>query len=300
MGCKKLTVISLSKGILGSGKPKISFDFNGFHIAVTDCGARTTEITSESEVEPKLLRNVFQKVYTLGAIGEGYVYKIEKAAFSDSTTDSPEALERCVKKFMEKELFKMESDFFGATLILLPFQCYATSEVLQRWVQLYDELKYPHNAFLYMTHLKGLPIDMRLAYMTECFEPLAQYDARIHDRKIPKNDTRIEWNTLIDYLHYIFNIYGKMFFRRERKGDYNTMVSKLADNRHRLFHLRKGCKKEKRLSKIELAVFSRKLHLLYRHTLLQLLGIDYSLYKDKLRENINNWNTLYDREEAID
>jgi hypothetical protein len=62
-----------------------------------------------------------------------------------------------------------------------------------------------------MSSIEGLPLDFRAAYLTECFEPLAEYIAEKRNEKIPQQYKK---SYLYNCLTYIMSLFGDEIYSR--------------------------------------------------------------------------------------
>lgn len=275
--CKKLTIVQYAKnGFLSVGKPPNSFCYDGYHITVEDCCIRNTIIESQTEVEADDLLSVFALLNKLCMICEGSLLNVKKIYIDDTLMSLDE---------LKELLFcSNESDFYGSYLSLISSTTLLSTGLLKKWETLHSEMLLPFNAFLYMTSIKGLPLDIRTAYITECFEPLAYYIEKERPEKISKDNKK---NKLFNCLTYIISIFGEEVFCAEKTAIIqDCRIEQIANNRHRLMHLKSDFNGNLLKDGNEMVAYSRKLHLLYRHTLLNFMGVNKDKYLQKLISNV--------------
>lgn len=274
----------------------VEFDYDNVHFSVVDNLLRTVKIDSPSEIDIDILYGGLCEFNTLCMLGEGYLFDINNIIFDGSSSSTQEELERYAKDILESRAlsyYKTRTDFYGDKLGLLPPREYADSEVMGKWANLFRELIFPLNAFFYMSSIDGLPLDMRTAYFTECFEPLAKYHSTMENVRIAENERANgdKYGDLFNSIKHIVLFYGSEVFRSETSnGSIDDVIQKLVNNRVRMMHLKRDIGNKILPSSIEMITFSRKLHILYRHTLLQCIGVDKGKYKEKLEQCVGHWD----------
>lgn len=104
-----------------------------------------------------------------------------------------------------------------------------------------------------------------------------------------------EHPTLKECLHAVIGEFGKVAFAHEMqmgKKPYDAFLSKLKCSRVRIMHIKANQPKGGYLDGLESAFYLKKLSLMYRSILLELLGVPANLYEKRLRqrvETLDNW-----------
>jgi len=143
---------------------------------------------------------------------------------------------------------------------------------------------------MYMTHIGGLPLDIRTAYITECFEPLALYVSTQRNEDIPREHPNSRQPSLFDCLNYIISLYGQTLFANEVISDIlSCRTRQIVNNRVQLMHLKNDMGNKQLLDDKERVTYSRKLHILYRLIILQLVGLNTSSFSDRLTKMAGYW-----------
>ena len=155
------------KGLFSIGNPAIKFDYDGFQITIEDCVKRNVSIESSEEVDVINSRDIFIQLNGLCMICDGCFHDIEKVYYDDE--------QKNIEDLQLVDYNSLKTDFYGPHLSLISIREVLSSDFLKKWIEINAELIYPNSAFFYMTHIGGLPIDLRTAYITECYEPLAHF-----------------------------------------------------------------------------------------------------------------------------
>ena len=284
MNHKKITVVQRMKnGFLSNKRPVLNLTYKNFDISLEDAVYRKIVIKTLQETDRKNLLNTFLLINRLCMIFDGCFYDIDSVVFDDDDLVN-------IDDFCVLDYYKMHSDFYGGNLQLVNSGEALTTELLKNLTLIDEELLYPNNAFMYMTHIGGLPLDMRTAFLVECYEPLAHYVSFKRNEVVPQVSSNRSEPTLYDCLSYIINLYGGSIFNSEvMDGKLEYRINQMKNNRHQLMHLRKDMKNKPLLNKNERITYSRKLHILYRHTLLHLMGFDVNIYTHRLTQCTTHW-----------
>jgi hypothetical protein len=251
-------------------------------------------VSSPKPVEFEELFQVFLLINRFSMLGEGYFYNIKEVDVEGDanfkwTNDDNSAMPSEIFGHNLLSIYTINSDFYGPHLNLANIRKYLTADVLLAWKSIDEALTYPCNAFFYMTQLGGLPTDMRLAYVSECFEPLGAFyshknQTTIEKHKHPDGKSR---GALFNNLYHIIENCGDEIFSVENvAGNKIETAQMIVNNRVQLMHLKNDMNSKPVPDSIDLFTYSHKLHILFRHTLLYLVGVDFALYKTKLEDNV--------------
>ncbi len=167
-----------------------------------------------------------------------------------------------------------------------------------QWEKLERSLRAINQTILYGNNVRGLPVDIKLALLIECYEALAKKLEKGGYVKIAKEPDRlckvvcpyckqsymknIKGNkTLASCLLAVLKTYGKPVFSTEYRRK-NSMVRCFVNIRVKVFHVKskkENCrnrKKRKFLSGPQCRFYAIKFDWLYRYIIWILLGIDQS------------------------
>lgn len=138
-----------------------------------------------------------------------------------------------------------------------------------------------------------MPIDIRCAFLIELAEPLIEMCNK--ERGLFPDLAAKNKPTLKECLDAVIGEFGKVAFAYEMqmgKKAYDAFLSKLKCSRVRIMHIKANQPKDEYLNGLESAFYLKKLSLMYRAILLDLLGVPANLYEKRLRhrvETLNNW-----------
>lgn len=174
---------------------------------------------------------------------------------------------------------------------LVNFRDIMTSELYEKWRRLLDELDIANQLYLYAICDNRMPVDLPLAFLTELAEPMVEI---VNKEKclFPSLKPGKSGTTLIQCLKALINMYGRVIFQQEMAGDYEEVLTKLKYSRVRVMHIKINQPNDKYYDGPHCVYYIRKLSLLYRVILLDLLGVDEDVYN----KNINLLSDLYDKQ----
>lgn len=167
-----------------------------------------------------------------------------------------------------------------------------------RWMKLEKSLGIINQTMLYSSNVRGLPVDLRLAIASECYESLSemledkgsltvkkepdskinqtcpycrqQYEIKIKGRK-----------TFAARLLAIMEVYGKPIFSTEYRRR-KSLIFRIIKTRNKVFHVKRKFRRsgqskqklEKHLNKKHCRFYSIKLDWMYRYIIWLLLGVN--------------------------
>lgn len=168
-----------------------------------------------------------------------------------------------------------------------------TGDLAKKWSSLVEQLDIANQMYLYIMSRTGMPIDLRCAFLVELAEPLVEI---CNEEKGLFPDLAAERRpALKECLKAVIGEYGKVAFAREMQlgeSSYDAFLSKLMCSRVRIMHIKANQPKDKYLDGFESAFYLKKLSLMYRAILLDLLGVPVKLYEERLRrrtESLDRW-----------
>ena len=144
---------------------------------------------------------------------------------------------------------------------------------------------------LYSISNIGLPVDGKVAYLIESFEPLAEI---IKYKTEYLQSLKSRDKCLKNYIRGVIEQYGEDIFFAERSKNFDKFLELLVNTRVNIMHIR-AFKKSPNLSGAESALYIAKIALLYRCIMFDLLDIDKALYMEKLDQVVNilnDWNNI--------
>ena len=176
---------------------------------------------------------------------------------------------------------------------LVDFEAVVNAELFQKWNEIKDELDLIHKMVLYCLSSVQMPKDMQCAFMTEAFEGLSELISRRKSEIVFAKAKRDESQLKLNLLTY-FDRFGNDIFQKEMESSADNLAQILVDSRNKIAHI-KSKQDRVYLDGAECVMYLMKLSLLYRVVLFDLLGIDNSLFSDRLRlrvQAINDHDTM--------
>lgn len=176
---------------------------------------------------------------------------------------------------------------------LIEFDSVLTDTIFDNWVKLLCELDIVNQVYLYTISKNLMPVDMRLSSITELAEPLVEL-INAEKNYFPFLKPGSRGTSLKQCLNVLLNQYGRIIFQKEINSDYDYLLSTLVSSRVRIMHIKRDQPKERYFDGIESIRYMKKLSLLYRLVLFELLGIDEDIYRGRLENAtkfIDTWNS---------
>ena len=288
----------LEGGLLGS-HDSITINHRAFEcdytISISQNGIRTIEVKTMAPTKAQYLWMVLHDVIRLCMLFDGQFLQLESGVFylNEEKTDWSDEL---VKEYCRRTLpFYTSADFTrGSTNSFICALDVLSDDVLARWIDIESELEIVHPMVLYGMSNLGVPVDLKAAILIETFEPLFELIKQKHPEfslapEQPKPNGGKD-SKLRRILESTIQKYGLDIFEKEIKKDIHSFCQVLVNSRNRMFHIKTWSEKLI-LSGTEAVLYAAKMSILYRRILLDLLGINYALYEEKVEEITNKWNS---------
>lgn len=281
----------IKNGILGS-KEDISVPFNfensEYTIKISQFGFRTITISANKQQELDSFLSIFYLLEKLLMLMEGEFLEVkEYKIISDEIETSKQT-----KDLFKNRLSLYESADFtrGLHSKFVEYDSILSEKILLSWIKILDELDILHTVVLYSMADTKLPLDIKCAFFIESSESLSELLEKQTDFKIEKDRGK---KTLKNRLKAIIDMYGQEIFADELHTNEDKFLEVLVNSRNRIAHIKSNQKKVY-LKGEEYLLYTIKFSYLYRHILLELLGIDYELYKDKIIKSVVSSNNIGD------
>ncbi len=284
--CHGIIVRQAMNGVLGGPKAiTFSLELNNieYTVEINQLGIRTIKIFSSNIAMMRSFWHIFSLLDMLLMIFEGEFIPIEKAATLDilGNEEHIDILSQYVKQ--RRVGFFASADFTrGSHSTFIDFSNVLTAEMMIKWSELRKELDILHPMVMYSMADTGLPPACKCATIIESFKVLAEL---IHQR----NTSFSLPSGLGKRISKIIEWYGGDIFPAEIKVNKDEFVKILVNSRNRMAHI-KSEQERSYLDGLESVLYSVKLSYLYRRILLELLGVDYLLYKDKIITSVTSWD----------
>lgn len=266
-----------------------------FSISISQNGIRTIEVRSSAPTRACNLWSLLHDILRLCMLFEGEFLQMDSAVFylnedkvewSDKLTE--EYRRRTLPIYNSADYTKGSTSEFVCPLDAL------SDDVMNRWVDIESELDIVHPMVLYGMSNLEVPVDLKTALLVEAFEPLfeliKQHHADFTMAPAQSKPNGEKDSKLRRILVSIIQKYGLDIFEKETAKDIHSFCQVLVNSRNRMFHIKTRSEKLY-LGGNESVLYAAKLSVLYRRILLDLMGISYDLYKEKLKENMNRWDT---------
>jgi hypothetical protein len=253
--------------------PSISID--DVEVTIIQNGIRILNLQTKSDKSYEALLLIALNIIKLFQISEGYFHVIDCVEYITTGNESTCKDMNELKKDGLIDFYRTHRNFISRKFELLPPSDIITVDNYKNFVELYGNLFVQHNAFLYYCVDNGLSMDLRMANLIELCEPIADYDP---------NYTLPFKYTLKYCIKKLVDNYGQLIFKKEidanifdfedeNKNGNSSILKKLVNTRVNLLHYK--LKPKECFNKgPEMIIYCSKIHLLYRYTMLRLLGID--------------------------
>lgn len=295
--CKQLKTIYVEDNGLLSGPLFSDVElYDGYHITIEQCGARTITVSNSKEVKAQELYLILSRVVRLLMLFDGKFYTLKEMKFLESKKDS-HRLDGYTTNLFNARLSYFEShSACGAKDSLCSFEEVFTPELYDKWVKLLEDLDISHQVYLYSMSANKTPVDLKVAFLVELAEPLVEL-VKNKTGEFKSLSPGKRGTSLKNCLDALITKYGHEIFEKEIKVDRDSFLQILVNSRVRIMHI-KNQQKGKHLDGNESVLYMLKISFLYRHILLSLLGIDGTEMTKQIKQSmnsLNNWNNVLGR-----
>lgn len=290
------TVFSKEHGLLATSDSisirHTAFEIN-FIIKIFQHGTREIEVTANIPTRAQNLWAVLYDVIRLSMLFDGEFLQLKSAEFylNNAITSWSEEL---VFGYRQRMLsYYSSADFIRGTSKFISALQFLSDELLDKWIQVENELQLVHPMVLYGMSSVKLPAELKTAILIEAFEPLFELIQKNNSGfkmadALPKSNGAKD-SKLRRMLESIILEYGADIFEKEIGKDIHSFCQALVNSRNRIFHIKSHTSKLF-LDGSESVLYAAKLSMLYRKVLLELLGINYAFYSESLKELACKWN----------
>lgn len=263
-------------------------------VEINQCGSRTIKIESSVDVPANALYSVFSRVERLLMIFDGRFIPLRTLEFLNSDETPSKHLISYANHCLNNRLaYFHSSDFCRHSFNrLIDFEEVLTKELYLKWVELLDNLDIVHQVYLYALCGKELPTDVKCAFLIELAEPLVE-TLKAFKQLFPALKPGKNGTTLKDCLNALITEYGGIIFKKELSENYNSFLQVLVNSRKRIMHIKRN-QGGLFFDGKESVLYAVKMYLLYRQIIFDLLDIDQTKYKERLKECTNSWNQWND------
>lgn len=293
--CNSITISQRIESGLFDGPYSVNLCLDDTIIRVYQCCERKTEIISENEVAFSELFSIFNKLDRLLMIFDGEFYPISSISYKKSgksiPIDKDKILSKRISAYNSAPLIKGSVNSLAS-----PFK-FVCTDLFKKWSVLEDELEIVHQIYLYNLSDTGFPVDGRIAFMIECFEPLSEL---LDESESSSSKPKGKKPSLKSHLEKVISKYGNDIFSEEYSGSNNKFLSILVNSRVKIMHIKRKAKATKMVfTGSESVLYIWKLSLLYRRIILDLLNINYSDYRKQLNKSVKIYNSWKDNNGVV-
>ncbi len=289
-GPKDLMLGSVIRTAPDSDMPGAAIE-TGCRISVAQGPRRTICVTASEPMYWSRLLGPLYRLERLLMIFDGSFVPLKDLRFAGGSDEPPSESDAAAvreQSLLQRLSYFNSADYLqGMRLKLVDFKDVLTDELFGRWQMLLDELDIVNQLYLYAVSDNGMPVDVSLAFLVELAEPMVEI---LKERKDlfpelhPGGGT-----TLRCCLKALIGKYGGVIFGEEIDTAYDSLLDKLKDGRVRVMHIKRnqgdyfdgGC----------CILYLRKLSLLYRCVILDLLGVPSGAYDARLKEISSHLDT---------
>lgn len=279
--CRKLVIRQGFEGSLeGPQSASLRID-NHTVVKVSQLGKRFVEISSDIETTINDLFLNFQEFEKFLMLFDGRFFEIEELDVYGENGDAIENSAEVLKEMQKKRLkcFNSNRIFVYPKLKLSSFGKVVSEGIYKEWLKLVDDIELAHNMYLYAISDNGMTSDINFAFLVELAEPYAEL---IKDRKGIFYSTNMDKRaTLAECLESLMLTYGGDIYQRELNNKWSSFIQTSKNSRVKIMHIKKN--QGNFYDRNHCVFYSMKLHLLYRRILLELIGVPYDCYRDKLQ-----------------
>ena len=291
--CKSMQVVQSFDGLFGGPKSKdCSFiiDKNKYNVHIEQCMVRTYTISVENEICTINMWSAFLVLEKLIMLMEGRFYPVSELRFEGSSDYIEDYIELS-KEYSENRLayYSTSPGYCYHDHCFLDFSEKLDDKLMERWIDLQNELDIVNQVFLYNIADTGVTADVKCANLIELFEPLVEIINQ-NECFFPQLQPGEHGTTLKMCIDAVICKYGRDIFEQEYSHNKDAFLQILVRSRNRVMHIKRNQPCGKYLSGAESILYMTKICHLYRMILLILLGIPYQEFCGILNQSIAAWN----------
>ncbi len=256
-----------------------SMNRNIFSVTISqEAPYRSIEIRSKTPTKAKQLWETLLRITRFCMLFDGEFLKLVSSEFQLKNRKT-EWSDKIAQEYSKRRLpYYSSANFTTGSSFICPLRCISDVS-LNKWIEVENKLQLIHPMALYGMSRLEIPADIRVAILIEIFEPL------FHKLTNQGEDSKVYLQKILEN---IIIEYGKDIFSIETKKDISRFTSILKESRHRIFHINMDI--HYFLNGSESILYAVKLSMLYRKVLLDFIGIDYTIYSEKLKAIVSRWN----------
>lgn len=245
----------------------VTIEFINFNIEMT--------ISSSTPVITTVMSDNFLFTYELLMLFLGYFPTLKNINIVSDCNSNNKELEKVSQDLIHNLLgcYSSYSDITRNCTCLIDISTFNYEQIISSWISFRKKYQFQHGAYLYTTSSMEFLVDLRLALLSQVFEPLFK---AFCNRDKPKH--------FKDIIQEVILINGTDIFKKEiNEKVLVEMIDKIKLNRNQLFHVEN---KSNTPSGAECLYFFHKLNLLYRYCIFSFLRIDFTLFSSRFNKLI--------------
>lgn len=264
----------------------------GCRISVVQGPKRTICVTASEPMYWSRLLGPLYRLERLLMIFDGSFVPLKDLRFAGGSDEPPSESDAAAvreQSLLQRLSYFNSADYLqGMGLKLVDFEDVLTDELFGRWQMLLDEPGIVNQLYLYAVSDNGMPVDVSLAFLVELAEPMVEI---LKERKslFPELHPGKKDTTLRCCLEALIGKYGGVIFGEEIDTAYDGLLDKLRDSRVRVMHIKRDSGNY--FDGGHCILYLRKLSLLYRCVVLDLLGVPSGAYDARLKEISSHLDT---------
>lgn len=298
VNCRSVKIVQIPKNALLGGPHNVELDIgSGFTATISQMGCREIFIVSKHDADADQFHSYFRTLDKLLMLCDGSFIPIKQISFFDKDENICHGSDEMEDFWKANALsyYTSRDIFLSSANKLCEFDDVVNNRTFVKWKRLLARLEIVHQIVLYSIGDTGLPAEIALAFIIQAFEPLYEYLASIN----PIKKSKVDKKPLQYKLEQIIIDYGMDIFGEEFAQGKSFFLKRLTNSRVRIMHIKRKYK-EPFFEGSEALAYMGKMSLLYRHTLLQVIGIDYANYKQNLISCVMYYNQFLPRKMDID
>lgn len=266
-------------------------NYVGYNVQITIKGyKKSIMITATTPVPLKKLYHYLGDIRRYEYLQEGAFYKMTKCLIDNR--DATEIIDEVELGYFQSEGAKHK--------ISLNLSDKEYKKYFLKWLKLQSKLGIINQMALFANCVKGIPADMRISMISECYEaigkrlekakqisvkPLASTFRLVNCPKCKKN-YKISIpgkKTFISYMLAIIETYGKPIFSNEFRRR-KSLVRRIVGTRNKVFHVNE--KQKKKLTGKQCGFYTIKLEWLFRYVIWIQMGVPVQRLNEAVEKEI--------------
>lgn len=283
----------IENGFLG-GPYTTKLTYGDMYICVEQGGIRKITVSTDKDTSANCFFEVLQSLEKLLMLFDGCFIPLFSIELYNSTKTADANLESQKAYFCNHRLeYYKSARFPDSNTRLLEFSNVLTSSLFSRWQEILNELDVVHQLYLYEYCCTSHTVDMRCAFLIELAEPLVEI-VKTKTKLLSDLNPGSRSTTLKLCLKELINKYGDEIFSLELYdvSNFGELLDHMVNSRNRIMHIKRNVNKAFNSSEKYL-LYMEKMSFLYRRIIIDLLGVDFAIYRNVLIKNVECWDKQF-------